>query len=132
LRNYRTIAGRTTAELNINFEDPVSVKTIPQEPHKINMHDRHCLRLVNLRLLNIMFTCVNGCVMTIKFGYHTTANTSFMLLPASGRVYVWRITKEVMPGSSSETWARVSVTVMVWTAVTTFISKLLLGSMWAW
>jgi hypothetical protein len=40
--------------------------------------------------------------MTVKSGYHTTGNTpvkwadesSFMLFPTSGRVYVWRTPKE--------------------------------------
>jgi hypothetical protein len=50
-----------------------------------------------------MLRCVNNVVMTITPGHQTTGNTcmiwsdesSFMLLPTSGRVYVWRTPKEV-------------------------------------
>jgi hypothetical protein len=58
--------------------------------------------LLNLWLLKAMLRCVNGCVTTIKIGHQTTENTrviwsdesSFTLLPASGRVYVSRTPKE--------------------------------------
>jgi hypothetical protein len=49
-----------------------------------------------------MFTCINDGVMTVKPGYQTTGNvhviwsneSSFMLFPTSGRVYVWKTPKE--------------------------------------
>jgi hypothetical protein len=49
-----------------------------------------------------MLTCVNSGVTTIKPGYQTTGNmdvtwsyeSSFMLFPTSGKVYIWRTPKE--------------------------------------
>jgi hypothetical protein len=55
------------------------------------------LQLLNLWLLEVMFTCVNDGITTIKHGHQTTGKSrviSFMLLPTSGRVHVWRTPKE--------------------------------------
>jgi hypothetical protein len=60
------------------------------------------LQLLKLRLQKVMLRCVNDGVMTIKPGHQTNGNTwmirsdesSIMLLPTSGRLYVWRTPKE--------------------------------------
>jgi hypothetical protein len=49
-----------------------------------------------------MLRCINDGVMIIKPGYQTTGkaymmwsdDSTFMLIPTSGRVYVWRTPKE--------------------------------------
>jgi hypothetical protein len=60
------------------------------------------LQLLNLRLLNAMFRCVNHGVTTINPEHQTNGNvlvmwsdeSTFTLFATSGRVYVWRTTKE--------------------------------------
>jgi hypothetical protein len=87
-----------TAELNIHSEDPVSTKTVQRELHKSNIHGR----AATAKRLKVTLRCVNDGVMTIKPGHQTTANVhviwsdelSFVLFPTSGRVYVWRTSKE--------------------------------------
>jgi hypothetical protein len=56
------------------------------------------LQLLNFSLLKVMLRCVNDGVTIIKPEHQTTGNahvmSSFTLLPASRRVYVWRTPKE--------------------------------------
>jgi hypothetical protein len=60
------------------------------------------LQLLNLWLLKVMLRCLNDGVRTTKPEHQTTGNmcviwsdkSSFMLLPTSGRVYIWRTPKE--------------------------------------
>jgi hypothetical protein len=66
-----------------------------------------------------MLRCVHDGVTAINPGHQTNLNTcmvwsdesSFMLFPTSGRVYIWRTPKEAynpecLFGSNSETWGR--------------------------
>jgi hypothetical protein len=64
-----------------------------------------------------MLTCVNGGITAIKPGHQTAGNmhviwsyvSSFTLLPASGKVYVWehpRSLRSGMPGFNNETHGR--------------------------
>jgi hypothetical protein len=83
--------------------------------------------LLNLWLVKLMIRCINNGVTTIKPEHLTTRNTcviwsdelSFMLFPASGRVYIWRTPKEaynlecLVPtlkhgGGSVMVWAAIS------------------------
>jgi hypothetical protein len=89
-----------TAKLIIRLEDPVSTK-LPNVSFK-NATSTIGLQLQNLWLLQVMLRCVNDGVTTIKPGHQTSGNArtiwshepSFTLLPASGRVYVWRTHKK--------------------------------------
>jgi hypothetical protein len=61
------------------------------------------LQLLNLSLLKAMLRCVNDIGTTITPGYQTNGNarviwsdeSPFTLFPTSGRVYVWRPSKEI-------------------------------------
>jgi hypothetical protein len=96
-KNHRTTAAQVRAELNIHLEDPVST-----EVSFTNPTSTAGLQLIHFGLLTVMLRCINDCVTTIKPGHETTGNarvmwsdeSSFTLLPSSGRVYVWRTPKE--------------------------------------
>jgi hypothetical protein len=96
-----------------------------------------------------MLRWVKDGVMTIKRGHHTTGNMrmiwsdewSFTLFSTSGRVYVWRTTKEAynlefqVPvvkrgGGSVMVWAVVSWCSILLVSLLPFMAKLLQGSMW--
>jgi hypothetical protein len=87
-QNHRSTDDRT-AELNIHLEDRGSTKTVQHELHKSNIYGTAAI--------------VNNGVTTIKPGHQTTGNarviwsdeSSFMLFPTSGRVYIWRTPREV-------------------------------------
>jgi hypothetical protein len=58
--------------------------------------------MLNLSLLKVILRCVDDGVTTIKSGHKETGNAaaiwsyelSFTLFSASGRVYIWRTSKE--------------------------------------
>ena len=98
-KNHRTTAALVTAELNIHLGDPVSTKTVRCELHRSNIHGRAAIA-------NPLITESN--VQTRKRWCHDhktwtsdkrkrvmwSHESSFALLPTSGRVYVWRTPKE--------------------------------------
>jgi hypothetical protein len=95
----------------VSFTDPTSVVG---------------LQLLNLSLLKVVLRCLNNGVTTIKPGHQTTGNTcaiwsdesSFMLFPTSGRVYVWRTPTEACNLESLvPTMKHGAASVMVWAAV---------------
>jgi hypothetical protein len=67
-----------------------------------NPTSRVGLHLLKLWLLKVILKCINNGVMTIKPGHQTTGNACviwsddsfFPLFPTSGRVCVWRTSKE--------------------------------------
>jgi transposase len=91
----------TAAEPKIHLEDPVSTKTAQRELHKSNFHGRAATAEPLITESNAQMR--NGGVTTVKPGHQTTGNarvawpdeSSFTLLPTSGRVYVWGTAKEV-------------------------------------
>jgi hypothetical protein len=91
-----------------------------------------------------MLTCIDDGVTTVKPEHLTTGNahiiwsdeSSFMLLPTSGRVYVWRTPKEaynlecLVPavkhvGGSVVVWAAVSWYSILFTLLLPFMAELL-------
>jgi hypothetical protein len=96
-----------------------------------------------------MLRCINDGVTTIKPGHKTTGNahmiwldeSSFMLFPTSGRVYVWKTPKEAYNLECLvPTVKHREGSVMVWAAILwysillvpllPFMVELLQGSMW--
>jgi hypothetical protein len=85
--------------------------------------------------------CNDG-VRTIKPGHKTTANThvpwsdesSFTLLPTSGRVYIWRTPKKAYNPEHLVPTVHEGGSVMVWgillVLLLPFMAELLQGSMW--
>jgi hypothetical protein len=109
-----------TAELNIHLEDPVSTNL--SDVSFTNPTSPVALQLLNLRLLKVMLRCVHDGVTTTKPGHETTGTArvirSFTLLPASGRVYVWRTPKEAYnPECLVPTVKHGGGSVMVWAAI---------------
>jgi hypothetical protein len=95
-KNHRTTAAQVTGQQNWIF----ILKTIfPQrlsDVRFINPESTVALQFLNIWLLKVTLRCVNDGVTTIKPGQQTTGNarvmwsdeSTFTLLPTSGRVYV--------------------------------------------
>jgi hypothetical protein len=121
--NYCSTGDRM-AELNIRLDDLVSTKTVRCELLKSNIHVMAAI--AKLLITQVMLRCVNDGVMTIKSGHQTTGNTlmiwsnesSFMLFPASRRVYIWTTPKEAYnPESLVPTMKHMGDSVMVWAVI---------------
>jgi hypothetical protein len=98
-KNPRTTAVLVTAELNIHLGDPVSTKTVRRELHRSNIHGRAAIVNPLITESNVQTRkrwCRNHKTWTsdkrkrVMWSYES----SFALLPTSGRVYVWRTPKE--------------------------------------
>jgi hypothetical protein len=108
------------------------------------------LQLLNLWLLKVMLRCLKDDVTTIKPEHQTTGNarviwsdeSSFMLFPTLGRVYVWRTPNKaynpegLVPtvkhgGGSVTVWAAISRYSILLAPLLTFMAELLQGSTWA-
>jgi hypothetical protein len=124
-------------------------------PPKRNWHELHksSVRprqpLLNIWLLKIIFRCINDGVTTIKPGHQTTGNAHVIpsdepflaLFLTSGRIYVWRTTKEayireyLVPtmkhrGGSVMIWSAISWYSILFVSLLLFMAELLQGSRW--
>jgi hypothetical protein len=99
MKNHITIALQVTAELNMYSSwRPCFHKNCLTWASQI----QHPTAIDNLWLLKVMLRCINDGVTVIKPGHQATGNahiiwsdeSSFMLFPTLGKVYVWRTPKE--------------------------------------
>jgi hypothetical protein len=133
----------TAAELNIHVEDPVSTKRVQRELHKSNIHSRAAIAKPLITESNVQ-TRKRWC-----HNHQTTGNarviwsdeSSFMLFPMSGRVYVWRTPTEAYnPECLISTVNHEGCPMIVWAAISwysnllvpylSFMAELLQGSRW--
>jgi len=99
-KNHRTTAAEVTAELDSQIEDTDCIKTARRELHKSYIHGTAAFAkplITEYRAEKRKRWCDDDKKLDSDEWNHVpwSDESSFMLFPISGRVYVWRAPKEV-------------------------------------
>ena len=138
--NHRSTAAKVTAELHIHFENHFYKKAVWRELHKSNIHDTAAIAkplIIENGTRRWRKWCDDHKTWpSDDWKYIWPDESSFMLCPTSGRVYVW--TSPRKPECLVPTVKHGNRSVMIWAAVSNillvlyllWVVKLLPVTMW--